>query len=507
MLVKFIKIIVAVFVACSVVALADAEDLFQPHWRGKSRTTFQNWTFDDGDNPAAPEQMTNPYGNALAQMVVHPVGGGWSWDEILNRYGVWGDLTNMDIAVDNLADTNGRKEVRIQITYYHPPSDLPVIDIPFGTFLSDQTVHLEVYGFGSWFLLQEVWEIDPNPAGETINITTDPGWGMTIDQVVVDTACFPAAPFIRDVERNALGNVEITWTSDSAYSYSVEVSTGPYDYNEAGMTWTRQAVGVPGSAATTTWQDDQTPASGMKFYRIYAEGPEDQKAGDTVGMIVLELAVGRNMISSPFEPYPEGGVTPEQTGQIGASTLDKVIGGQLTGSGFSKFFSDTVEVWDNISANYVRAWYNAGSNKWEDWDTPAADPQFGWYADVGYWATILAFNPPKDVMLFGRVSPTDREIDIDVGRNLVGSCFPLDTALEDTGLVDSGFTGGFINFFSDTVEFWNNAAGTYDRFWHDTTASEWKEWLGGGLRDIRPGDAFWVTVLAFNSPFTWTYPK
>ena len=311
----------------------------------------------------------------------------------------------------------------------------------------------------------------------------------------------PAAvkPVILDVARNGSGNIEITWESQQGMTYRVEASTDQYDYSGGGMTWATAGDDIPTGGAATTWEDTSTPVSGWKFYRVYTkDAGGDLVADDTVGAFVMGIVVGRNLVSCPFEPYPEGGGIP------GSSSLDKIIGDQLTGSAFSQFFSDTVEVWDKSSANYKRAWNDTA--KWVDWDTASDSPQFGWDADVGYWITILSFNPAADLTQFGRVSMTDRVMGIARGRNLVGSCFPVDVALADSGLIESGFTGSTISFFSDTIEFWNQGTNNYDRCWYDTGAGSWKEWNNGVLCDIQPGDGLWITVLSFNSAFTWTYP-
>jgi len=68
--------------------------------------------------------------------------------------------------------------------------------------------------------------------------------------------------------------------------------------------------------------------------------------------MTLLIKQGRNMVSSPFEPYPVGGGAP------GASTLDKIVGNQLTGHAFNKNLSDNIEVWLNASAQYKRAWFD-----------------------------------------------------------------------------------------------------------------------------------------------------
>ena len=207
--------------------------------------------------------------------------------------------------------------------------------------------------------------------------------------------------------------------------------------------------------------------------------------------------------ASPFEPYPVGGGTP------GASTLNKIVGNQLTGHSLNRALSDNIEMWDNSLGAYKRAWYRTGTvNSWLDWDT-SGTPAFGMDADKGYWFNVISGHPAKNVMLFGHISKTDRSVPIAVGRNLVGSCFPVGCTLAKSGLVASGFTGHSLNrALSDNVEFWNNTTGAYQRFWYRTgTVNAWQPWnTGEPMRDIAAGDALWVNVISGHSPFTWTYP-
>ena len=56
------------------------DDIMAPPWRGKARTTFQSWTFDDDDNPALPEDVANPWGDPLAHISVVDYFGDVPWE-------------------------------------------------------------------------------------------------------------------------------------------------------------------------------------------------------------------------------------------------------------------------------------------------------------------------------------------------------------------------------------------------------------------------------------------
>jgi hypothetical protein len=305
-------------------------------------------------------------------------------------------------------------------------------------------------------------------------------------------------PVITDVER---GSLKITFTG-GGQTYTIESSTDPYDYVETNMTWVTEVTGL----APGTWEDTGAPTSGEKYYRIVGETSAD--VSDTVGLMWVDVFNGRNMVSSPFEPYPVGGGTP------GLSTLDKIVGEQLTGHGAVRSLSDTIEAWDGVNQKYVRAWLQIGSG-WKDWDVTTNPPQFGLDADVGYWFNRVLGHVDTTVMFCGRVSTEDegmlyagRVIPIGIKRNLVGSCFPVGRTLDASGLEASGFIGhGAVRSLSDTVEFWDNATASYERFWLKTGVG-FQPWdIGDPMRDLAPGDSIWVNLPLRTVGFTWFYPN
>jgi hypothetical protein len=315
-------------------------------------------------------------------------------------------------------------------------------------------------------------------------------------------------PVIDDVFRNPNNTLTITWTGGGMTTYTIESSTMPYDpnYNEAAMVWVIEASGM----GMTSWTDPFPPPGPFeKYYRVYASIPwvGIVYGPDTVGARSAICNPGRNLVSSPLEPYPDGGLS--GGGTMGIASLNKIVGNQLTGHGFNQALSDTIEIWNNITASYSRAWFDNSPlpGTWVNWGGGA--PVFGINADKGYWLSILTGHPPKKVVLCGRVSKVNRFVPISIGRNLVGSCFPVSCPLSQSNLVGSGFTGhGFNKALSDNVEFWNNPMATYERFWFDTTPGpgSWQPWITGQpLRIIMPGDGIWVNVLTTHSPFAWTY--
>lgn len=139
---------------------------------------------------------------------------------------------------------------------------------------------------------------------------------------------------------------------------------------------------------------------------------------------------------------------------------------------------------------------------------PPVPPAFNEDPDGSYWITIISFNPTKKMTLVGKLSETDRSIDIEKGSNPAGPSFRKVIELDDSGLVASGFTGDSNKYFSDTVEWWNKTTENYDKVYYDPNDSTWKDWDGTETaKHIEPGEGFWVVVQSWNQGITWTVPK
>ncbi len=181
-----------------------ADNLVAPSWRGDGWTTYQEWTFDDSDNPASPEVSINPYGTASADITVGSVGSGWHYElpGMGSQTGYWdlfGTGAGIVLNIDNSPRPNDYKEIWIQVTYYEGLYHAPDVQVEGAgvTYLGGQTELLvediTVPGLDPeyWYVDQSMWRIEPNPTSEVITLTADLG-GSMIDQIVVDTICIPA---------------------------------------------------------------------------------------------------------------------------------------------------------------------------------------------------------------------------------------------------------------------------------------------------------------------------
>jgi len=174
-----------------------ADDVTVPPWRGAEGSTFQQWRFDTDANPANPEVVNNPYGNATANITVGYGGTGWQYqlEGLGSKTGYWdigGDGGSIVLNIANRPQPLPFKEIWVQVTYFSDISQAPVVDIPGATMIGGQTVTVEqVPTGGSWLLDQSVWRMYPNPQREDIFIISDATWGSVVDQIVVDTICVP----------------------------------------------------------------------------------------------------------------------------------------------------------------------------------------------------------------------------------------------------------------------------------------------------------------------------
>jgi hypothetical protein len=198
----------AIGVMIGISASLFADDIKAPLWRGATGSTYQNWAFDTGANPAGPTSIANGYGGATAGIAVGRTGSGWLDDlGFGTKTGYWdlgGQMVNpppgdpnpngeMTVTVANrlASPSDSYTDIRIQVTYYRAATQAPIVSILGGTKTDGGTVQIEYDGLGFWMLDWSDWRMAPSSASETIKFTSNPAWGAVIDQVVVDTIWVP----------------------------------------------------------------------------------------------------------------------------------------------------------------------------------------------------------------------------------------------------------------------------------------------------------------------------
>jgi hypothetical protein len=155
--------------------------------------TYQEWTFNDADNPALPEIDQNPYGVPVAS-----IGGdvlGWTAGPYFGRAGVWagtyGGTLEITLEIPNRPYPSSYKDIVLEVGYRGLVSMAAVIPIPGGVVVPGPVIMELVDPVNLWYKSIYRWRIYPNPYGEIIQLGAV-GTGGFIDYVAVDTICIPA---------------------------------------------------------------------------------------------------------------------------------------------------------------------------------------------------------------------------------------------------------------------------------------------------------------------------
>lgn len=192
-----------------------AHDLIVPPWRGECKTTFQEWRFDDDDDPAAPEVIVNPYGPATVDIAVGPLGSGWSFElgGFGSQTGLW-DLGGVDgemlVKIKDCSGPVALREVWVQITCWEDISQPPSVDVRGATLQSSQSLIVEsVPTGGRWVLHQGIWSMVSGAQEDEIVVTANWQWGSVVDEIVVDTRSLLETPICPDPFADSDGDGDV----------------------------------------------------------------------------------------------------------------------------------------------------------------------------------------------------------------------------------------------------------------------------------------------------------
>lgn len=167
--------------------------------------TYQMWTFDDNDNPAAPEVDENDFGIASAFVTASgdDTFGSHGWaNYVQGHYGVWyGDMVVAELTIPNQPEPNWYKEIWIEILGrgYLPGEEYTGTGYGLGEgyeVLAPLGGVTEDLGFTAtpepdgWIKIVFGLRIYPNPDFEIIRFTLL-DTGAAIDHIIVNTACIP----------------------------------------------------------------------------------------------------------------------------------------------------------------------------------------------------------------------------------------------------------------------------------------------------------------------------
>ncbi len=179
--------------AAALCARAHADDLSPPPWRFNPGTTVQHWDFSAGAGGGAPDALplNNIYGTPM--LTTSPP---TTWlPTLAGRNDVWGIFGgSLDFDVPNTGVATHQKDLWLQITF------LPNAAIPFPTITVGSTAGLFTQIGGpvytplanGWVHELTQWHNPICPSTERVSITAGiPGATFFIDQVVIDTQCYP----------------------------------------------------------------------------------------------------------------------------------------------------------------------------------------------------------------------------------------------------------------------------------------------------------------------------
>lgn len=157
--------------------------------------TYQEWTFDDNDNPAIPEIDMNPYGTATAAISGAPGSAPPEWvSDLAGASGVWQaeQVIQITLEIPNQEIRNPYKEIYLEIGFLGDLEAFSVFPTPFGgtVDLVDQQIEL-VGPADGWKKLTATYIIEPNPDSESICYSFSSDAVAAVDYVIVNTVCVP----------------------------------------------------------------------------------------------------------------------------------------------------------------------------------------------------------------------------------------------------------------------------------------------------------------------------
>ena len=166
------------------------EDVNPPPWRYSPGSTFQVWEFSTADNPAMPDDSTNPESPSVL-IAGNFIDGTFYNETYAGHQGVWLFEDEMIATIPNFNQLNPTKEIWVQMTFFADGvANLYVL--PEGDenelVIMDQG-ETEALG-GGWYQSTFHATLEPNPTMEEIWIRPAE-CTLYVDELVIDTICAP----------------------------------------------------------------------------------------------------------------------------------------------------------------------------------------------------------------------------------------------------------------------------------------------------------------------------
>ena len=270
---------------------------------------------------------------------------------------------------------------------------------------------------------------------------------------IVDTLELSA--FLAELEGirfDATDNILLEWQGGAADIHYIE---GTYEASFAGSS-------IEASSVTSPFTLEVSAQDGItRFYRISIPGTSSFLT-ETIAKVDIELNPVITLTSLPIV-----------FASSEYSALGNVIGNQLTGGTVPKnadtMYSFQGGVWKQAFLKTGDGWTGTLTN---------FDP------DVGAWIKIQSGHPSGYLTYLGLVSTASREITLDTGVNLVGSAYPVEVDLNDSGLA-AALTAGTVPKNSDTI--YSFEGGTWMQAYLKSGVG-----FVGTLTKFKPGRGYWI---------------
>ena len=300
---------------------------------------------------------------------------------------------------------------------------------------------------------------------------------------------------LKDLKINrddSTGFIYLSWTGGALDIYSMQ---GTYDATFAGQIKEGTAESSPFYCVSLQAKDGKT-----RYYRVAPTGTTSYLP-QVMGKFDVPVRVGLNELSSPLVLYQ--------------NDLSHIVGRQASGESNATTADRIWRYNPAVQGGYDIAWLVDKVNPTYNgkWFTGNAPTTLTIGTDEGYILEIRTGHTASYITMIGEVSTVNRTIEVKVGMNVVGSCFPVVVTLEASNLLQSGMTGA--NNASAADRFWKyNPAvqGSYDIAWlvNGVGPAYNGKWFTGNYPTtlkILPGYSYRIEVRSTHSPFTWNYKK
>lgn len=176
-------------------AVAAADDLQPPAWRGTTGASLRVWDFATDSIVTGPSSSTVAGDTATATVNVEPLfGTGWyDTDAILGTQQGWWDVARGSIILDIPLETvPGTYAVHLQITYLEGLNTLPSVTMAGGSLDAlDNLLVEDVPPLDAWRSSVQSWTVSALGPVLSFQVDGDAAFGSQIDFIAVDLVQIP----------------------------------------------------------------------------------------------------------------------------------------------------------------------------------------------------------------------------------------------------------------------------------------------------------------------------